>query len=116
MRRSYREHLAIKAVARAIVEARAEEWSPLLVERERVRAKRASRADEWGGIALRGRTPSRSVVCPARMTRRHPDPKLRQLGQEQADALHAAWGPCCACRQGFVPARMVTPRLNGRQP
>ena len=110
MRRSYAEFLAVKAVARALAQVRADEWTPRAVEQQRERAVVVSHAELWGGAGLKGRTPSQAVVCPARMTARHPDQELRRLGREQADESHAIWGPCCPCRKGFVPARTVTPK------
>lgn len=101
---------AVMAVAQAMAEARAEEWTRATVEQERERAVVIGRATLWSGAGLRGRTPRQAVICPARMVAGSPDPKLRQLGREQAAESHAVWGACCPCRRGFVPAWTVTPK------
>jgi hypothetical protein len=110
MRRPYREFQAIKAVARVLAEERAEEWTMASVEENRKKAVSAGYAELWAGAGLRGRTPRRAVVCPAKIVAHSPDPELRRLGQEQAQEAHATWGPCCPCRRGFVPAWTITPK------
>lgn len=49
-----------------------------------------------------GRRQHRAYVCPAKMFRHHPDPKVRALAFEQAREQHLAHGPCQGrCRMGL---------------
>lgn len=82
--------------ARALANRKAREaspvYSPTAQARERSESMRTGsgfRADRrLMGQGLKGRTPSKCPVCPARQFAKHPDKDLRVLAQTQADEFH----------------------------